>query len=123
MTTITKTNERDERKQIGDALTGIESDITTLQSSLAALQAQIDAGLNGSPPIELNGIPTTKAVTTFDTAELEWIAETTASETVYDTWKTVLEETAAAVVEIINWLTSTRRLVVLFRILRLHCAN
>lgn len=98
MTTITKTNERDERKQIGDALTSVESDISTLQASVTALQASVtalEAGVNGKPPTELKGIPTTRPTTTIDTAELGWYASTSASSSTFDAWTTILEETSA----------------------------
>ncbi len=98
MTTIKKSNERIERKQVSDALTSAESNITTAQGDISALDARItvlEGGVNGTPPTELKGIPTTRTTVAFDTAEMVWLASVTASETAYDTWKTLLEETAA----------------------------
>ena len=105
MTEIIKTNERDERKQVGDALTSVEADITTIEGDITTIEgnittlqgqvAALEAGVNGKPPTSLKGIPTTRATTTLDTAELEWITQTTASETAFDTWKVILQETAA----------------------------
>lgn len=91
MTVINKSNERQERTDISNALTSVESSITTLQSSVTALEA----GVNGKPPTELKGIPTTLPTSAIDTAELAWLASTSGSSSTYDAWTTVLEETAA----------------------------
>lgn len=99
MTVIKKTNERQERTDISNALTSVESDVTTLLADVAALQASVtalEAGVNGKPPTELKGIPTTRTAADFDITELTgWIATTSASTSTYDSWTTVLEETSA----------------------------
>ena len=71
MTVITKTNERDERKQISDALTSNTADIATNTAdiatnvtAIAALDTRIttlEGGVNGTPPTVLYGRPTAAA--------------------------------------------------------------
>jgi len=71
MTIITKTNERDERKQISDALTTNTADIATNAAdiitnanAITALDTRVttlEAGVNGTPPTALYGRPTAPA--------------------------------------------------------------
>ena len=98
MTSITKTNANDERKQISDALTSNSTNIATNVTDIAALDTRIDdleAGVNGAPPITLKGRITSQADLSVNVHLAPYLTAT-ATATVSDEWTTVLEEAAAA---------------------------
>lgn len=109
MTVITKTNERDERKQTSDALTALEasvatntSDIATNASAISALDGRITAlegGVDGSPPTSLKGRQTTNAGLIGFIEGYDNYAIATASASTNGQWVTVISETASGVIQ------------------------
>lgn len=111
MTVITKTNDRDERKQISDALTSVESDVSTNTSDIATNASNISTnttniadhetrittledGVNGKPPTSLVGIPVSNAeLNASFVPNLD--ASATQAVSTYDTWQEVLGESSA----------------------------
>lgn len=103
MTEITKTNARDERKQISEAISALESSLASLETDLLSRIQTLEDGMNGKPPTELKGVPTTLPTDNFPDADFDHVETATASSSTYDQWTTVLEETAAeGVIELLT---------------------
>lgn len=120
MTEITKTNERDERKQIGDALTSLESSITTIQGDITTIEGDIttiegnittldgritalEGGVDGTPPTSLVGRKTTNGTLEVTINAPDGANTTTASSSTYNQWTTLLTATTSSgVIEFMN---------------------
>lgn len=118
MTIITKTNARDERTQISDALTTLDTttatntadiatntadiatntaDIATNTSAISALDARVTAledGVDGRPPTSLKGRIISNANLTGAVSGMDSLLTASANASTYDAWTTVLSETA-----------------------------
>ena len=111
MTVITKTNQRDELKQISDALTAGDSasatnaaDIATNVTDISNLDTRVttlEGGVNGTPPTALHGCITSNGDLLGVTGEYLAIP-VTASETAYDTWKTILSVSGSGVISYLD---------------------
>lgn len=105
MVEITKTNQRDERKQVSDALTTNASNIATNTTNItnndtdiSALDARIttlEGGVNGTPPTSLLGRATTNAELQTDVELLSDAAIIVqASSSTYNVWFEVAGQAA-----------------------------
>ena len=113
MTVITQTNARDERTQISNALTSVESDVSdnttdiaTNTSAISALDTRItdlEGGVDGTPPTSLSGRRTTNAqLFPFYSTNRIPAPAVSASTSTYDSWETVVSESSKS--GVINFL-------------------
>lgn len=107
MTEILKTNDQDERRQISEALTSVESDVSTNTSAISSLDTRVTAlegGVDGTPPTALKGIP----ISNSDIDDVMPTAPTTigilysASTGTQNSWTTIHSETGEGIIEFMN---------------------